>query len=123
VRRISRDRWSDDVQLLSDLDPDLNFETVRRGWMACAFSGPDVVGSAGCYQWTDRFGDLGVDTNEAYRRQGIATAAAVLVASALQESGRTPVWRTSPDNHASLAVAAKLGFEKVGQTVFIARRA
>jgi RimJ/RimL family protein N-acetyltransferase len=57
-----------------------------------------------------RYEDLGVATEPAYRRLGLSTACAVEVCHDVRRRGRTPTWTTSPDNLASLRVAAKLGF-------------
>lgn len=53
---------------------------------------------------------IGVVTESAYRRRGLSTACAPALAVDVRGRGRTPLWTTSPDNTASLAVAARLGF-------------
>jgi RimJ/RimL family protein N-acetyltransferase len=71
---------------------------------------------------TPRHADVGVATLEPYRRQGLSTAAASLVAGLIQSSGRTPVWSTGAENHASQAVARKLGFVEVGRKTYVIPR-
>jgi GNAT superfamily N-acetyltransferase len=68
---------------------------------------------------TARHADVGVATLEPYRRQGLSTAAASLVARWAQESGRVPIWSTGEDNVASLRVAAKLGFVEVSRRQYL----
>lgn len=60
----------------------------------------------------ERPADIGVATHEGFRRRDPATAAASLVIQRVRGSGRVPVWSTGEDNHASLCVARKLGFEE-----------
>ncbi len=69
-----------------------------------------IVAIAQNYAFSDRYGDVGVATLPDFRQQGLATAAAALVAQELQRNGRTPVWSCGEDNYASLRVAQKLGF-------------
>jgi GNAT superfamily N-acetyltransferase len=54
--------------------------------------------------------DLGVVTEAGHRGRGLSTACAAEVCHDVRRRGRTPTWTTSPDNLASLRVAAKLGF-------------
>lgn len=58
----------------------------------------------------ERFEDVGVVTVEGFRGRGLSTACAAAVAVDIRGRGRTPSWSTSPDNAASRAVAARLGF-------------
>jgi hypothetical protein len=54
--------------------------------------------------------DLGVATEPAFRGLGLSPACAGEVVRDVRRRGRVPTWTTSPDNQASLRVAAKLGF-------------
>jgi GNAT superfamily N-acetyltransferase len=54
--------------------------------------------------------DLGVATEPGFRRLGLSTALAAAVCRDVRDRGRVPSWSTSPDNTASLRVAARLGF-------------
>lgn len=71
------------------------------------------------YALSDRYGDVGVATLPDFRRQGLATAAAALVAQELQGNGRVPVWSCGEDNHASRRVAQKLGFTYDSRRTYI----
>ena len=86
-----------------------------------------IVAIAQNYALSDRYGDVGVSTLPDFRGQGLATAAAALVAQGLQgnactersRSGRIPVWSCGVDNHASLRVAQKLGFQFESRRTYI----
>jgi RimJ/RimL family protein N-acetyltransferase len=54
--------------------------------------------------------DVGVATEPGFRGRGLSTACAAAVCRDVFRRGRRPSWTTSPDNTASLRVAAKLGF-------------
>jgi GNAT acetyltransferase len=56
----------------------------------------------------------GVETLEAFRGRGYATAAVAAWALAIRASGRVPIYGTSWDNLASQAVARKLGLVPCG---------
>ncbi len=70
-------------------------------WCLSEYDGPD-----GC--------DIGIETVEGYRRQGLATAAAsALVERLLQRGVRRIGWDCWASNVASSATARKVGFEKL----------
>ena len=96
-------------------------EAVTAGLVACATVEDRVVGQASCVALSDRYGDVGVGVDKAYRRQGIAAAAAAIVCLRVQAVGRIPVWSTGADNIGSLATAAALGFEPVDGLVILSR--
>jgi len=91
------------------------FEPIAAG---AAIDGR-LVGLAHVSAITERYADIGVSTLEPWRGRGFATAAASIVAQAIQEGGRTPVWSAGEGNAASLRVAAKLGFEEVSRRVYV----
>jgi RimJ/RimL family protein N-acetyltransferase len=66
--------------------------------------------------------DIGVVTVPGRRRRGLSTACAAALIADVRARGRTPTWTTSPDNTASLAVAARLGFVPVRDDVLYAVR-
>jgi RimJ/RimL family protein N-acetyltransferase len=59
-----------------------------------------------------RYEDLGVVTEPRFRGRGLSPACAARLAQDARSRGRRLSWSTSPDNAASLAVAAKLGFRE-----------
>jgi len=66
-----------------------------------------------------RYVDIGVYVLENYRRRGLATAAASLVARSAQSDGLIPVWSCSSDNLASLKLARRLGFVEVSRRKYV----
>lgn len=91
---------------------------LGEGIVACALIDGRVVAIAHTSALTERHADIGAGTLLPWRGQGLATAAASLVAAQVRRSGRTPVWSTGEDNRASRRVAEKIGFEPVAQRVY-----
>lgn len=89
------------------------------GIVAAAIVDDAIVAIAHTSAITDHHADIGVSTLEPFRGRGFSTAAAALVAQTIQASGRTPVWSCGETNHASLRVAAKLGFEPALRRVYV----
>jgi RimJ/RimL family protein N-acetyltransferase len=58
--------------------------------------------------------EAGVDTAEGFRGRGYAALVTAAWAQAIRAAGLTPVYSTSDDNHASRAVARKLGLREFG---------
>ena len=81
---------------------------LEDGIIAAAVVNDAVVAIAHTSAITDKHADIGVSTLEPFRGSGYASAAAALVARAIQATGRTPVWSCGEANHASLRVADKL---------------
>ncbi len=77
------------------------FGESRLVSVACSF----FVGRA--------FEDLGVVTETAFEGRSLATACAGRLCAEVEARGRRASWTTTPDNHASLRVAEKLGFKEV----------
>ncbi len=57
--------------------------------------------------------DIGVVTDQDFRRQGFSAACAAAVVADIRARGRRPTWTTSLKNVASLGVARRLGFRPV----------
>jgi RimJ/RimL family protein N-acetyltransferase len=79
-----------------------------HGWGA--FSGGRLVAVSCPFFVGAAYEDLGVATEPGFRGLGLSTACAAAVCQDVRGRGRVPSWTTSPDNTASLRVAAKLGF-------------
>lgn len=92
---------------------------LTEGIAAGAIVEGHLVAIAHTYAETDLHADIGVSTLEGWREKGFATAAAALVAQAIQEKGKVPVWSCGEDNAASLRVAEKLGFTEVGRRTYV----
>jgi RimJ/RimL family protein N-acetyltransferase len=71
---------------------------------------------------TESLWDVGIDTLGGHRRQGHATAAFGALAAHMATRGRQPVWGAEDDNAASLAMAARLGFEPVDRLAVLKAR-
>lgn len=90
-------------------------EEMTWGHVAGAIRDGQLVSIAHTFARSERHVDIGVATMDAWRRQGLATAAAAQVAGAIQGEGRIPVWSCGGKNAASLATAARLGFREVAR--------
>jgi hypothetical protein len=66
---------------------------------------------------TAHVAEAGVDTAEEFRRRGYAAHVTAAWAQAIRAAGIIPVYSTSHDNHASQAVARKLGLREFGWDV------
>ncbi|GCE09129.1 GNAT family N-acetyltransferase [Dictyobacter aurantiacus] len=81
-----------------------------------------IVAIASASARTQRYANIAVNTLEAWRNQGISSAATSLVATHLQKAGQVPVWSTGIDNYASQRVAEKLGFSREGARTYLIPR-
>ncbi len=112
-----------DVPLIQAAQPNTPREeilqTLRDGAIAGAIVDGALVATAKTYALSPRYCDIGVYTHEAHRKRGYSTACVSLVAREVQRHGRIPVWSTSTENHASLRVAAKVGFQEVGRMTYV----
>ncbi len=99
-------------------------QSFRRGApMAVAeLDGVAVAFSYG-FAKTERLWDVSVDTLEHARRRGLATAAFCALAHALFADGVAPAWGAVDSNPASLAMAARLGFEESAKLYVLVRPA
>ena len=93
--------------------------SLREGIVAGALVDGQLVAIAHTSARSERHGDIGVATLEAWRNHGFATAAAARVARDVQAAGQIPVWSTGAHNAPSLRVAAKLGFTEVGRHRYV----
>ncbi|MBK8900075.1 MAG: GNAT family N-acetyltransferase [Anaerolineaceae bacterium] len=113
----------DDLPLLLAAPPELRGHNPEQLLQKTAAAGAIIhnklVAIAQNYALTERYGDIGVFTLPEWRGQGLAAAAAALVANWLQGNGRTPVWSCGEQNQASLRVAKKVGFVENGRRVYL----
>src|SRR5437764_235966 len=73
--------------------------------------GPGFAALAWVFDQSAGFDSIGVYTVPRYRRLGLGrAAAAALITHIARRRGKIPLWSTTPDNDASLALAASLGF-------------
>lgn len=97
------------------------WRAAAAGWVHAAIVGEEVVGHGSSFAAGDRYADVGVAVEPAYRRQGIAAAAAAQTCRQLTADGLVPVWGAGSHNTASLRTAAKLGFEEVARLTYLVR--
>ncbi|QZN85344.1 GNAT family N-acetyltransferase [Cellulomonas sp. C5510] len=90
-----------------------------------AHGGGTVVerdGRVGAIAFTSyRTGDdleLGIETDPAFRRQGLASAAAAAMLADVLDAGLTPVWSCREDNVGSARLAQRLGFTPSSRTPY-----
>ncbi len=106
-----------------DLLPDrgLADAAATAGRLHGAVDGTKIVGQGGSFAAGEHYADVAVAVAPAYRRQGIATAAAARTCRQLAADGLLPVWSTSSDNVASLYAATALGFREVSRLTYLVR--
>lgn len=121
-------RLLDDGDLLAvestpELFPDYQLPFVRAAvkarLVAGAMADGEPVGYAASLAAGESYADLGVHVLAPWRRQGIATTAASLVAAALGSRSLVAVWSTSEDNLAARRVADKLSLAEVARQVIL----
>jgi RimJ/RimL family protein N-acetyltransferase len=89
---------------------------LERGLGYCVRHGQELVSSCLSEYVHDTTHEIAINTYDpGYRRQGFATSAAYAYVEHCIASGWTPVWSADETNAASIAMAAKLGFHKVGE--------
>jgi hypothetical protein len=99
-------------EICSESPSTADFLARKLGY--CVLDRDAIVGF--CCSEYDHAGqcELGVTTLAPYRRRGVATvAAAATIAAAFQGGARAIGWHCWADNTASVALAARLGFESV----------
>jgi predicted GNAT family acetyltransferase len=94
---------------------------LQQGLEAGAIVNGALVALADVDSPIGRYAELGVATAEAHRQKGYSTAAASLVIQQVLTQGRTPIWSTGEDNHASQRVAQKLGFVEARRSLYVIR--
>lgn len=120
-----------DTDALAGLSEDI-------GWIAATLGGPARLASSALgwgafvegrlasvavpFYLGERYTDIGVVTEPAFRGRGLSTACAAGVIGDVRRAGRTPSWSTNPDNAASLAVARRLGYRLVREDLLYAVR-
>jgi GNAT superfamily N-acetyltransferase len=114
IRRLGRD----DAESLAGLDGQISWISktwggpagLARSEMAWgAFAGGRLAAVCCPFFCGERHEDLGVVTEPDFRGLGLSPACARAVCRDIRRRGHIPTWTTSPENTASLQVAAKLG--------------
>ena len=105
-----------DVVSVDDLRP---LERNFQGWVVDEIPGRSpivaimedghAISACFCARRSEAAAEAGLETAEAFRGRGLGSRVTAAWALAIRASGGTPLYSTSWDNHASLAVASKLG--------------
>ena len=90
--------WESDAQFL------------RSGFGSCILQGDTVAACAFSAAVTAEAVDIGLETQEAFRRRGLAVCAAAAVMREIIRQGKTPVWACHTANTGSAKTALRLGF-------------
>ncbi|SRR5579875_783151 len=100
------------IEEIHSENPSLEY-FFRERFGFCALDGRQLVGwCLAEYHYQSRY-ELGIETLEAYQRQGIATHLASAVIQRAFAEGATEIgWDCWASNAASIATALKLGFQK-----------
>ena len=78
-----------------------------------------VIALAHASAISEQYADVGVYTDENWRKHGISTHLSRLVMARLQADAYIPVWSTGADNLASQRVAEKLGMRRYGNRTYL----
>lgn len=112
---------TDDTAAIGDLErlcpPDDSAEVClsQMMWKFATLDETDqITAGAGFDEWHRILGHLGVLTPPALRRYGFATVAAGIATNEALDRGLVPQYRARTDNVGSQALAARLGFDRVG---------
>ena len=106
------------VEMIGD-GVDRLMETLDQGHVAGATRNGSLVALAYTFATSEKHADIGVVTHPDWRGQGLATEVAALVAGAIQDDRRIPVWSCGGTNLASLRIAARLGFVEVSRRIYL----
>lgn len=102
-------------------DDEVRFYAALAEAIALRLVDEEVVAVCAAGDVTETLWDVGIDTMPDHRRAGHATAVFRALAAHLAAEGKQPVWCAEDDNTASIAMAARLGFEPV-DTIGILKR-
>ncbi|HBI85736.1 MAG TPA: hypothetical protein DDX71_05550 [Ruminococcus sp.] len=106
--------------------PAFSWETAEQflangfGW--CLMDGETVAATAFSAAVAADAADIGIETAEAYRRKGLAKAAAAAVMREAVSRGKMPVWACHEANIGSQKTAQALGFQHIRTCTAIQRQ-
>lgn len=82
--------------------------------------GEDEVVAAASLNWqSPHFGEIAVNTRPQYRRRGWGRSVVAALSGYLIDSGRTPLYVVSEENHASASLAESVGFTDTGDRRYL----
>ena len=121
------------LRLTPENTPSLSVLSPEIQWISKTWGGPAGLAGSGC-AWTafmdgraasiactffygEKFEDIGIVTELAFRGRSLATGCAAAHLRDIFARGHIPSWGTSPDNEPSLRIACKLGFQHLREDV------
>lgn len=110
---------TDDDAMLTMMIDELQQSSAYKPIVAAGVIEGEIVSLAHTFAWSPLYVDIGVTTHEEYRSQGMASAAAAIVATEVRKRGKVPVWSTSADNEPSMRIAARLGFRETSRRLYL----
>lgn len=96
-------------------------DTGPHGWPRTTIRRDGVVGASATINWqTAQFAEIGVYTDPSLRRAGWGRSVTAALCQTLLESGRTPLYATSPHNEAAIRLAESVGFvDTAGRDIWL----
>jgi RimJ/RimL family protein N-acetyltransferase len=85
---------------------------LQHGLGFAVLQGEETVSRCHTVLAGDGRAEISIETQEAYRRQGLATLACCAFIESCLDGGLRPEWSCWHNNAASIALAEKLGFER-----------
>lgn len=118
VEASSLDVASVGASLPEDAWAEAGVQEMEHRWVAR--DGDRAVAVAGYQRWHGTVAHLGVASAPTQRRRGFAFSAASRAVSAAIDAGLVAQWRTRVGNDASLRLAERLGFTRLGTQAAVA---
>jgi RimJ/RimL family protein N-acetyltransferase len=100
------------IQAGHEMDRDHLARIVGESFGFCALVDDHIASSAYIYGWSSRYASIFIDTEEPYRRRGLAARTCAVLIRRCLELGLMPVWNCLESNVASARLALKLGFDE-----------
>lgn len=105
------------------ITPAFSWESGKRflqgGKGFCVTAGGEPAAWAFSAAVSGREIDIGVETCDAYQRQGLASAAVQAMVLYIRETGKQPVWACHAGNIASQRLAERSGFVRTGECLTV----
>jgi hypothetical protein len=92
----------------------------EQGFGCAALMDDLVIGWCTAEYVSDNLCGIGIETINAYTNNGVATALASRFIAVCKDLGINPYWECNSRNIPSIRVAEKVGFEKIGESIFYA---
>ena len=113
-----------DLPELRHLPPELKRELeIATDYLNFAAAFLDSRAASFCWTYlvTETYWDVSVETLKPYQRKGLAYSASISMINYMRTLRKEPVWGAVESNHASLALAHKIGFKEVDRLMVFER--